>query len=73
MRSCTATAVASANGKLTRPQARAACAHTLACLERQLTVAELTQTLQRMQAGEANPGARIMRRCEQRAVEHVLG
>ncbi len=73
MRSCTVTAVATAQGKLTRPQARAACAHTLACLERQLTVAELTATLQKMQAGEANPGAKVMRRCEQRAVEQVLG
>ena len=73
MHSCTVTAVATANGKLTRAQARAACAHTLACLERQLTVAELTATLQKMQSGEVNPGAKVMRRCEERAVERVLG
>lgn len=73
VRSCTVTAKATSNGKLDARQARAACVYVIDCLEDRLTVAELTETMQRMQAGQANPGARALRVCERGAVEHVLG
>lgn len=73
VRSCTLNAEATSAGKLSHDQASDVCTGMLACLDERMTLAEFLETEQRMQTGEVNPGARVLRRCQQRAVEQLSG
>jgi hypothetical protein len=71
--SCTRTAKAAANGRLTKTQASTYCRSALSCIERRLTLRQFERTVQNMQAGRRNPNARVFTSCERAAAKKVTG
>jgi hypothetical protein len=69
---CTTNAKLASEGVLDGEEAHEVCVAVLACLERRLTFAEFLKVEERMQTGEDNPDAGVVRTCEDEIAERFL-
>ena len=69
VKSCTKTAVASADGKLTTKQARTYCRVAIKCIQRKLTLKQFELYVKRMRSGASNPGAKKVNSCIKQAAK----
>jgi hypothetical protein len=69
MKTCVPAAVKSANGNLTRSQARRYCASALTCIERKLSLSEFAAAINNLKSAHG----KIVVRCEKQAIAEVTG
>ena len=73
VQSCALNAKLSSSRELTSEEARDLCIDALTCVEQGLTISELRETERKLLSGEANPGARVLRRCTEEAIKQHAG
>lgn len=73
IQSCALNAKLSSSEQLTFEEAQDLCIDALACVEQGLTISELRETERKLLSGEPNPGARVLGRCTEEAIEQHAG